>query len=94
MILQARVAKFVAILAPRDWLSDIVKGSAICPERCHIAQQTGGLREHFRKFGCHGRRPCYSHKKGDSLLLENIATGETSQAITPFHFFNNFNFHH
>ena len=25
---------------------------------------------------------------------ENIATGETSQAITPFHFFDNFNFHH
>ena len=25
---------------------------------------------------------------------ENIATGETSQDITPFHFFNNFNFHH
>ena len=24
----------------------------------------------------------------------NIATGKTSQAITPFHFFNNFNFHH
>ena len=24
----------------------------------------------------------------------NIATGETSQAITPFHFFDNFNFHH
>ena len=25
---------------------------------------------------------------------ENIATGETSQAITPFHFFDNSNFHH
>ena len=25
---------------------------------------------------------------------KNIATGETSQAITPFHFFDNFNFHH
>ena len=24
----------------------------------------------------------------------NIATGETSQAITPFHFFVNYNFHH
>ena len=24
----------------------------------------------------------------------NIATGETSQAITPLHFFDNFNFHH
>ena len=24
----------------------------------------------------------------------NIATGETSQAITPFHFFDNFYFHH
>ena len=24
----------------------------------------------------------------------NIATGETSQAITPFHFYDNFNFHH
>ena len=24
----------------------------------------------------------------------NIATGETSQAITPFHFFDNSNFHH
>ena len=27
-------------------------------------------------------------------LIKNIATGETSQAITPFHFFDNFNFHH
>ena len=26
--------------------------------------------------------------------LKNIATGETSQAITPFHFFDNFNFPH
>ena len=26
--------------------------------------------------------------------IRNIATGETSQAITPFHFFDNFNFHH
>ena len=25
---------------------------------------------------------------------KNIATGETSQAITPFHLFDNFNFHH
>ena len=25
---------------------------------------------------------------------QNIATGKTSQAITPFHFFDNFNFHH
>ena len=25
---------------------------------------------------------------------KNIATGETSQDITPFHFFHNFNFHH
>ena len=25
---------------------------------------------------------------------ENIATGETSQAITPFHFFDIINFHH
>ena len=25
---------------------------------------------------------------------QNIATGETSQAITPFHFFDNLNFHH
>ena len=24
---------------------------------------------------------------------KNIATGETSQAITPFHFFDNLNFH-
>ena len=29
-----------------------------------------------------------------SVSLKNIATGETSQAITPFHFFDNFNFHH
>ena len=28
------------------------------------------------------------------ILLSNIATGETSQDITPFHFFDNFNFHH
>ena len=27
-------------------------------------------------------------------LCKNIATGETSQAITPFHFFDNSNFHH
>ena len=27
-------------------------------------------------------------------LVINIATGETSQAITPFHSFDNFNFHH
>ena len=27
-------------------------------------------------------------------MMINIATGETSQAITPFHFFDNFNFHH
>ena len=26
--------------------------------------------------------------------FKNIATGETSQSITPFHFFDNFNFHH
>ena len=26
-------------------------------------------------------------------IMRNIATGETSQAITPFHFFDNFNFH-
>ena len=25
---------------------------------------------------------------------KNIATGETLQAITPFHFFDNFNFYH
>ena len=29
-----------------------------------------------------------------SSHVKNIATGETSQAITPFHFFDNFNFHH
>ena len=29
-----------------------------------------------------------------ALIQVNIATGETSQAITPFHFFDNFNFHH
>ena len=28
------------------------------------------------------------------FCTKNIATGETSQAITPFHFFDNFNFHH
>ena len=27
-------------------------------------------------------------------LYLNIATGETSQAITSFHFFDNLNFHH
>ena len=26
--------------------------------------------------------------------IRNIATGETSQAITPIHFFDNYNFHH
>ena len=30
----------------------------------------------------------------ETVLHLNIATGETSQAITPFHFFDNFNFHH
>ena len=29
-----------------------------------------------------------------AMLVINIATGETSQAITPFHFFDKFNFHH
>ena len=28
------------------------------------------------------------------LHTVKIATGETSQAITPFHFFDNLNFHH
>ena len=32
--------------------------------------------------------------KNSKLVLKNIATGETSQGITPFHFFNNINFHH
>ena len=27
------------------------------------------------------------------IFKKNIATGETSQAIPPFHFFDNFNFH-
>ena len=26
------------------------------------------------------------------IIVKNIATGETSQAITPYHFFNYFNF--
>ena len=30
----------------------------------------------------------------DKTKFKNIATGETSQAITPFHFFDSFNFHH
>ena len=29
-----------------------------------------------------------------TIVTINIATGETSQAITPFHFFDNLNFHH
>ena len=33
-------------------------------------------------------------KKNSESESKNIATGETSQAITPFHFFDNFNFHH
>ena len=28
-----------------------------------------------------------------TMIITNIATGETSQAITPFHFFDNLNFH-
>ena len=33
--------------------------------------------------------------KQDACCEEgNIATGETSQAITPFHFYDNFKFHH
>ena len=28
------------------------------------------------------------------IYVSNIATGETSQAIAPFHFFDNFSFHH
>ena len=31
-------------------------------------------------------------KLGTTSTKKNIATGETSQAITPFHFFDNFNF--
>ena len=30
----------------------------------------------------------------NQIFIKNIATGETSQAITPFHFFDYFNFHH
>ena len=33
-------------------------------------------------------------KYKNTITQKNIATGETSQAITPFHFFHNFNFHH
>ena len=33
-------------------------------------------------------------QKQNGLFKENIATGETSQAITPFHFFDYFNFYH
>ena len=33
-------------------------------------------------------------KKAITNTNINIATGKTSQAITPFHFFDNFNFHH
>ena len=33
-------------------------------------------------------------KKSTLGPKQNIATGETSQAITPFHFFVNSNFHH
>ena len=34
------------------------------------------------------------HHNSKTTTIINIATGETSQAITPFHFFDNFNFHH
>ena len=33
-------------------------------------------------------------KKPEKKWNKNIATGKTSQGITPFHFFNNINFHH
>ena len=39
----------------------------------------------------------YKHEEKWKYLqiqTQNIATGETSQAITPFHFFDNLNFHH
>ena len=45
--------------------------------------------------------PCLYHTQCTQPILlshpqrkKNIATGETSQAITPFHFFDNFKFHH
>ena len=37
--------------------------------------------------------PQHHHNSKNTTII-NIATGETSQAITPFHFFDNFNFHH
>ena len=36
----------------------------------------------------------YRYIDTDKPTIQNIATGETSQAITPFHFLDNFNFHH
>ena len=34
------------------------------------------------------------HGSSGQVFEKNIATGETSQAITPFHFFDYFNFRH
>ena len=39
-------------------------------------------------------RQIKKHSALCSYPLVNIATGEMSQAITPFHFFDNYNFHH
>ena len=38
--------------------------------------------------------PTVIHGQADECGGKNIATGETSQDITPFHFFHNFDFHH
>ena len=46
----------------------------------------------FIQAGNHLRGRLHAIHK--SFQSKNIATGETSQAITPFHFFDNFNFHH
>ena len=42
----------------------------------------------------HGHRKKYNVvlNKYNMVTEKNIATGETSQDITPFHFFHNFNF--
>ena len=57
---------------------------------------TGG--QYFSRPSFHGPSP-FQFVLGTTVkvlraAVKNIATGETSQAITPFHFFDNFNFPH
>ena len=68
------------------------KSNKVSKEQESRKRTKGNERGHGR--GGKGKRP--SRKRGKKIGSKrvNIATGETSQAITPFHFFDNFIFHH